>query len=84
MASQNVKFIYAAMGILLEYAQASFDAMDKAGDGKITMDGFLHYHVEYFFPLQCLFHEACVRLFPEDSFLRSARYSILHTVLEFD
>ena len=38
----------AAMGIPPGYAQDSFNAMDKDGDEKITMDEFVNYHAEFF------------------------------------
>ena len=37
----------AAMGIPPRYAQDSFNAMDKDGDEKITMDEFVNYQTEF-------------------------------------
>ena len=38
----------AAMGIPPGYAQDSFNAMDKDGDERITMDEFVNYHAEFY------------------------------------
>ena len=40
---------YIALGIPVEYARASFDAMDVDKDGKITNKEFANYHMEYFY-----------------------------------
>ena len=39
---------YKAMGIPIEHARASFDAMDANGDGKVSKEEFSDYHREYF------------------------------------
>ena len=38
----------AALGILSEHAQISFEAMDSDRDEQVTMKEFLQYHFEYF------------------------------------
>lgn len=40
---------YTANAIPVEYAQASFDAMDTNKDGRVTKEEFIQYHLEYFF-----------------------------------
>ena len=40
---------YYCMGIDTAHARASFDAMDKNSDGKISKEEFLSFHYEYYF-----------------------------------
>lgn len=40
---------YRCMGVDLAYAKASFDAVDRNGDGGISRDEFLDYHCEFLF-----------------------------------
>ena len=40
---------YRALGIAVEHAKTSFEAMDANHDGKISMEEFIDYHTEFFF-----------------------------------
>ncbi len=39
---------YKSMGIPVEHARASFDAMDSDGDGSVSEKEFCNYHSEFF------------------------------------
>lgn len=42
------RFHYESIGVPLQYAQASFDAVDRDHNGVISREEFLAYHKEYF------------------------------------
>ena len=46
---QEWKAHYYCLGIDQAHARASFDAMDKNGDGKVSKEEFVNFHHEFYF-----------------------------------
>ena len=42
------QFHNSALGISQEHSKLSFDAMDRDGDGRVTVEEFVDYHDEYY------------------------------------
>ena len=55
---QEWEIHYKAVGIPVEHAKASFDAMDTDGDGVISHDEFVAYHTEYFYTVEDKLHSS--------------------------